>query len=102
MALGPGIPQPPPSLLVPRQEHWHRMLEHLRVVTRPILGRLYHEYDLEKTAVWRCHESFCGPQLDALEVFRQGEHIHHGFFTAIVGAHGELNFAVYGALLQFG
>jgi hypothetical protein len=39
---------------------------------------------------------------DALGVFRQGEHIRHGFFTAIVSAHDELNFAVHGALLRFG
>src|SRR5574341_907390 len=50
MALGPGIPQPPTSLPVPLQVHRHRLPEHLRVVTRPILGGLHHEYRLEKVA----------------------------------------------------
>jgi len=50
MALGPGIPHPPPSLPVPPQEHRHRMPEHLRVVARPIFGGLHHEYGLEKKA----------------------------------------------------
>jgi putative transposase len=46
MALGPGIPQPSPSLPVPLQAHRHRLPEHLRVVARPILGGLHHEYEL--------------------------------------------------------
>jgi putative transposase len=51
MVLGPGIPQPPPSLPVPPQAHRHCMPEHLRLVARPILGGLHHEYRLEqKTA----------------------------------------------------
>ena len=48
MALGPGIPQPPPSLPVPLQVHRHRLPEHLRVVARPILGGLHHDYRLEE------------------------------------------------------
>jgi putative transposase len=48
MALGPGIPQPPPSVPVPPQAHRHCLSEHLRVVARPILGGLQHEYGLEK------------------------------------------------------
>jgi transposase InsO family protein len=48
MALGPGIPQPPPSVPVPPQAHRHCMPEHLRVMARPILGGLQHEYGLEK------------------------------------------------------
>jgi transposase InsO family protein len=48
MSLGPGIPQPPPSLPVPRQVHRHRLPEHLRVVAHPILGGLHHTYALEK------------------------------------------------------
>jgi transposase InsO family protein len=50
MALGQGIPQPPPSLPVPPQEHRHCLPEHLCVVARPILDGLYHEYGLEKKA----------------------------------------------------
>ena len=47
MALGPGIPQPPASLPVPRQAHRHRLPERLRVRARPILGGLHHDYQLE-------------------------------------------------------
>jgi len=50
MSLGPGIPQPPPHLPVPVLVHRHRLPEHLRVVTRPILGGLHHEYQLAKVA----------------------------------------------------
>jgi putative transposase len=50
MSLGPGIPQPPVSLPVPLQVHRHRLPAHLRVVARPILGGLHHEYRLEEHA----------------------------------------------------
>ena len=50
MSLGPGIPQPPPPLPVPLQGHRHQLPDHLRVVTRPILGGLHHEYRLAKVA----------------------------------------------------
>jgi hypothetical protein len=50
MALGPGIPQPPPHLPTPLQAHRHRLPEHLRVVARPIPGGLHHEYRLEAQA----------------------------------------------------
>ena len=48
MSLGPGIPQPPPSLPVPRHVHRHRLPEHLRVVAHPLLGGLHHTYALAK------------------------------------------------------
>jgi putative transposase len=50
MSLGPGIPQPPASLPVHRQVHRHRLPVHLRVVSRPILGGVHHEYRLEAKA----------------------------------------------------
>jgi putative transposase len=51
MALGPGIPQPPPHLPMPLQEHRPRLPEPLQVVARPILGGLHHEHQLiEKAA----------------------------------------------------
>jgi putative transposase len=50
MSLGPGIPQPPASLPVPRQAHRHRLPAHLHAVARPILGGLHHEYGLEAKA----------------------------------------------------
>ena len=43
MSLGPGIPQPPPGVPVALHGYRHRIPEHLRVVARPILGRLHHE-----------------------------------------------------------
>ena len=50
MALGPGIPQPPLSLPVPRHVHRHYLPPHMRVVARSILGGLHHEYALEAKA----------------------------------------------------
>ncbi len=47
---GQVFPQPPPPLPVPLQAHRHQLPEHLRVVTRPILGGLHHEYRLAKVA----------------------------------------------------
>ena len=47
MALGPGIPQPPPQSPVPLQAHRHRLPTHLHVVARSILGGLHHEDRLE-------------------------------------------------------
>ena len=48
MSLGPGIPQPSAALPVALQAHRHRLPAHCRVVTRPILGGLHHEYRLEE------------------------------------------------------
>jgi putative transposase len=50
MALGPGIPQPPPQLPVPLQACRHRIPEYLRVVARSILDGLHREYRLEEKA----------------------------------------------------
>jgi putative transposase len=50
MSLGPGIPQPPAPFPVARQTHRHRIPPSLRVVARPILGGLHHEYWLEEQA----------------------------------------------------
>jgi transposase InsO family protein len=50
MALGPGIPQPPPHLPMPLQEHRHQFSERLHVVERPILSGLHHEYWCEEKA----------------------------------------------------
>jgi putative transposase len=47
MALGPGIPQPPPQLPVPLQARRHHIPGHLHVMARSILGGLHHEYRLE-------------------------------------------------------
>ena len=50
MSLGPGIPQPPVLLPVPHHGLPHRLPTHVRVVTRPILGGLHHEYGLKPQA----------------------------------------------------
>jgi transposase InsO family protein len=50
MSLGPGIPQPPPSLPVPLHAHRHRLSTPLRVVAHPILGGVHHDYRLEAQA----------------------------------------------------
>jgi putative transposase len=47
--LGPGLPEPPPGLPV-APIGGHDLPRNVRVVTRPILGGLHHEYGLEKLA----------------------------------------------------
>jgi hypothetical protein len=50
MSLGPGIPQPLPHLPVSLHAQRHQLPEHLRVVVRPFLGGLHHEYQLGQEA----------------------------------------------------
>jgi putative transposase len=50
MASGPGVPQPPSALPVPRQRYRHRLPEHLQVVSHAILCGLHQEYWLEEKA----------------------------------------------------
>ncbi len=45
-SIGPGIPDPPTELPVAPQTHRHRIPSHLKVVFRPILSGLHHEYGL--------------------------------------------------------
>ncbi|MFI5340353.1 MAG: integrase core domain-containing protein [Candidatus Methylomirabilales bacterium] len=47
--LGPGLPEPPPGLPAPALAG-HRLPNGSRVVARPILGGLHHEYGLERLA----------------------------------------------------
>jgi putative transposase len=46
-ALGPGIPEPSPTR-VPANVHRPKLPAGFRVASNPILGRLHHEYSLEK------------------------------------------------------
>jgi putative transposase len=48
-ALGPGLPEPMSERLTPT-EHRHRLPIGYRVVKRPVLGGLHHEYGLAKEA----------------------------------------------------
>src|SRR5262245_3569642 len=48
MALGRGIPQPPPHLPVPLQAHRHRSPEHLQAVAYPLLSGLHHECQVKE------------------------------------------------------
>lgn len=47
--LGPGLPQPPPGLPA-ASIVGHDLPRDMRVVARPILGGLHHEYGLEELA----------------------------------------------------
>jgi len=47
MALGPGVPDPPPKSAVPlTHQSRHRMAEALAVLAKSVLGGLHHEYSL--------------------------------------------------------
>ncbi len=48
-SLGPGLPESPPGLPAPPITG-HRLPRNARIVARPILGGLHHEYGLEKRA----------------------------------------------------
>jgi len=49
-SLGPGIPDPPLDLPQEASSR-HRIPQDFRVVSKPILGGLHHEYGLERFAV---------------------------------------------------
>jgi hypothetical protein len=50
MSLGPGIPGPIRTLPVPRQAHRHWMPTGQRILARPILSGLHHDYQLQPQA----------------------------------------------------
>jgi len=50
LSRGPGIPKPPQTLPVVRQAHRHRLPAGQRVMARPVVGGLHHEYGLEQWA----------------------------------------------------
>jgi transposase InsO family protein len=50
MSLGPGIPEPIRTFPVLRQAHRHRMPTGQRLVARPVIGGLHHDYGLEQQA----------------------------------------------------
>jgi len=50
MALGPGIPNPPPHLPVEPNARRHALPEGFEIIRKPVLGGLHHEYRLEKIA----------------------------------------------------
>jgi putative transposase len=48
MALGPGVPDPPPNLVVPLSKSRHRLGDTRSVCAKAILGGLHHEYSLAR------------------------------------------------------
>jgi putative transposase len=50
VSLGPDVPRPISLFPVPRQPHRHQMATGQRVVARPVIGGLHHEYRLEQKA----------------------------------------------------
>jgi hypothetical protein len=50
MSLGPGIPDSPPGLPVVHLSHRYNVGEGFSIKKKSVLGRLHHEYRLERTA----------------------------------------------------
>jgi transposase InsO family protein len=50
MSLGPGIPSPPDDLPVKPSSERHQIRPGHRIVSKPVLGGLHHEYWLEEAA----------------------------------------------------
>jgi transposase InsO family protein len=46
VSLGPGVADPPPGLPVSLQSTSHSLVDSFRVVSRPLVGGLHHEYTL--------------------------------------------------------
>jgi transposase InsO family protein len=49
-SLGPGLPVPEPTPVVPPKTSRHQLPQGWRVVTKTVVGGLHHEYRLEKAA----------------------------------------------------
>jgi putative transposase len=50
MALGPGIPQPPPHVPAPPHGYRHQIPGHLQVIAHPSLGGLQHDDQVHQKA----------------------------------------------------
>lgn len=50
MALGSGIPQPPPHVPAPPHGYRHQIPGHLKVIAHPILGGLQHDDQVHQKA----------------------------------------------------
>jgi len=50
MSLGPGVPEPGESYPAPPLAPRHAIPSDARIVSKPVLGGLHHEYRLEKFA----------------------------------------------------
>ena len=48
-SLGPGIPEPPQAT-TPAGPHRHKLPDGYRVIAKPVLGGLHHEYGLKQEA----------------------------------------------------
>ena len=49
-ALGPGVPDPPPSSIAPLSTSRHQLEDFRSVHAKPILGGLHHEYSLARAS----------------------------------------------------